>query len=205
MRSKRQIKSKGTAVCYGCGDELMAPADGKPYWCIECSQKRITTKERCKRHVWWHRVTTEDYVCANCGKVVKYQPADLTFEDCKKCDKYPCKLGCSIVGDYNKEYLKRHHLNDSFVHLIDCPDKRKARKNMGGFIDSDGRHYAYAPNQQPSVDNVPYNVKGSGGIVGFTVKCKCCEHTTGKRMWEPQYEEFKRTHKDFTTKVAWYK
>jgi len=30
----------GLARCAGCGSTLIAPADGKPYWCIECSQKQ---------------------------------------------------------------------------------------------------------------------------------------------------------------------
>ena len=37
LMSKYQIKTEGNAVCYKCGVELIAPADGQPYWCIKCS------------------------------------------------------------------------------------------------------------------------------------------------------------------------
>ena len=32
-------RDRGLARCAGCGAELIAPEDGKPYWCIECSQE----------------------------------------------------------------------------------------------------------------------------------------------------------------------
>jgi len=32
-------KKSGLAHCAGCGAELIAPYDGMPYWCIECSQE----------------------------------------------------------------------------------------------------------------------------------------------------------------------
>jgi hypothetical protein len=164
----------------------------------------MTTTKKCKGHTWWHRVETNDYVCANCGKTVMDQPPDLTFKDCKKCDKYPCEIGCSIPAQYNEEYRKRNHIPESHRFLIHCNDKRKARKRMGGFIDIDGRHYPYAPNQQPVVHNVPFNVEGSGGLVYFTAKCKCCNKSKGYTMWEPQFEKFKKEHQNFTTKVKWY-
>ena len=36
-------KHTGLAKCSGCGAELIATNDGKPYWCIACSQKQDGT------------------------------------------------------------------------------------------------------------------------------------------------------------------
>lgn len=44
--SKRLVKKTGGAVCYDCGEELIAPADGQPYFCIECSQNRDYERRR---------------------------------------------------------------------------------------------------------------------------------------------------------------
>ena len=35
-----------TAKCHDCGAELIAPYDGKPYWCIECSYKYDMKKQQ---------------------------------------------------------------------------------------------------------------------------------------------------------------
>ena len=43
---KKAIHKTGLAVCYDCGEELIAPADGKAYWCISCSQRR-DEKDEC--------------------------------------------------------------------------------------------------------------------------------------------------------------
>lgn len=34
------------AKCANCGEELSAPDDGKPYWCIVCSQKQDEKEQR---------------------------------------------------------------------------------------------------------------------------------------------------------------
>lgn len=44
--TKHRIKTDGTAVCYECGVDLIAPADGQPYWCTECSQEEEERMQR---------------------------------------------------------------------------------------------------------------------------------------------------------------
>jgi len=39
-------KHNGLAKCAGCGAELIAPNDGKPYWCIACSQEQDERRNR---------------------------------------------------------------------------------------------------------------------------------------------------------------
>lgn len=39
VTAKEEPKCSGLATCAKCGDELIAPEDGQPYWCIECSHK----------------------------------------------------------------------------------------------------------------------------------------------------------------------
>jgi DNA-directed RNA polymerase subunit RPC12/RpoP len=39
---------EGPARCYDCGVELIAPADGRPYWCTACSYEH-DLKERNRR------------------------------------------------------------------------------------------------------------------------------------------------------------
>lgn len=34
------------AKCHKCGDELIAPDDGKPYWCTKCSQEEEEEYQR---------------------------------------------------------------------------------------------------------------------------------------------------------------
>jgi hypothetical protein len=36
----------GLAKCADCGAELIAPYDGNPYWCTECSQKEDERRGR---------------------------------------------------------------------------------------------------------------------------------------------------------------
>ena len=36
----------GLAHCAGRGAELIAPEDGKPYWCITCSQEQDRKRRR---------------------------------------------------------------------------------------------------------------------------------------------------------------
>lgn len=43
-RKNHEIKCEGNAVCYDCGEDLIAPADGQPYWCISCSMKQDEIK-----------------------------------------------------------------------------------------------------------------------------------------------------------------
>ncbi len=45
VQKKKSVAGEypGLARCTGCGATLIAPADGKPYWCIECSQKQDGT------------------------------------------------------------------------------------------------------------------------------------------------------------------
>jgi len=38
----------GLAKCHSCGIELIAPYDGQPYWCTECSYEE-ELKERAKK------------------------------------------------------------------------------------------------------------------------------------------------------------
>jgi len=42
MTKKRE---GGLAKCEDCGDTLIAPYDGNPYWCIACSQKQDRKRE----------------------------------------------------------------------------------------------------------------------------------------------------------------
>ena len=35
----KMLSKNGLARCEKCGEELIAPYDGQPYWCIECSQE----------------------------------------------------------------------------------------------------------------------------------------------------------------------
>jgi DNA-directed RNA polymerase subunit RPC12/RpoP len=37
------------AKCHSCGRELIAPYDGHPYWCVECSYED-ELKERAKEN-----------------------------------------------------------------------------------------------------------------------------------------------------------
>jgi hypothetical protein len=162
-------------------------------------------KKECN-HIWWHRTSTSDYVCEKCGVVVKDEPPRITFDYCKnECKKYPCKLGCSIAGEYNEPYQIRNGLNNTYVFLTSCPGKQKLTSNPGGFIDTDGKHYSYKPLQSPSVGRIPMNVEGSGGLVHFTSRCTCCGVTTGHTMWEPQIEEFRKSHPNRTLKIKWVK
>ena len=41
----RRIRKTGLAICYDCGAELIAPADGKPYWCTNCSHEAELRKQ----------------------------------------------------------------------------------------------------------------------------------------------------------------
>lgn len=34
---KHAPRETGSAICSNCGKQLLAPADGKPFWCLECS------------------------------------------------------------------------------------------------------------------------------------------------------------------------
>lgn len=147
-------------------------------------------------HIYWNDRKSENYVCEKCGDIKIDRPPLITMETCKKCKHYHCNISNSYVGLYNKEYRKRNKLNTHTGHMISCRHKRT--KLPGGFIDIDGKRYRYSPNQHPIVDNIPFNVKGSGGIMFFksVSVCKCCNHTTDewKKLWEPQYNEYVTAH-----------
>ena len=151
--------------------------------------------KQCK-HIYWNDRKNENYVCEKCGDIKVDNPPMVTFDDCKKCKHYPCKIDSNTIGSYNAEYRKRNKLNRHHVYMYSC--KHKYIRNHGGFIDIDGKRYPYTPNQHPCVDRIPLNVKGSEGIMFFKSegRCKCCNHTTSEwhKMWEPQYEEYVATH-----------
>lgn len=148
------------------------------------------------KHIYWYDCKTETYICEKCCDVIVDRQPSVTLETCKKCKHYPCDISENVCGKYNDEYRKRNKLNKSMGNMISCHHKRT--RLPVGFVDIDGARYRYAPNQHPTVDNIPFNVKGSGGIIFFRSeeKCKCCSHTMIEwhKMWEPQYDEFVATH-----------
>jgi hypothetical protein len=159
------------------------------------TEGKVMTTKQCK-HVYWNDRKNKNYICEKCGDIKQTQPPNATFETCKKCKHYPCDISREAAVIYSEKTTKILGAPKSHGYILSCPHLRIG--NPGGFIDIDGKRYRYKTHQHPFVEYVPMNIVGTGGVFTFntTLKCKCCDHVEEDffLMWEPQFEEFVKTH-----------
>jgi hypothetical protein len=118
---------------------------------------------------------------------------NLTFDDCKMCPSYPCKLTSPMLMHYNPEAQQKY--GENTICLIQCELRKNAIrvKHAPVIIDGAASKKVRISYDHPAVDGVPFNAKKSGGLFAFDVKCPCGSSHT-HIVWEKQIPSLKKNH-----------